>query len=77
MPRGILTTALIFLTTLISLPIKTGSYPPIFLISEHTGQAALLQVVQQLPGHSRIITTRKYYLSVRPEDAVCQQTIER
>jgi len=27
-----------------------------------------IQVVQELAGHSGISTTRKYYLSVRPED---------
>jgi integrase len=27
-----------------------------------------IQVVQQLPGHSNINTTRKYYIAVRPED---------
>ena len=29
-----------------------------------------IQVVQQLAGHSDISTTRKYYLTVRPEDMV-------
>ena len=29
-----------------------------------------IQVVQQLAGHSSISTTRKYYLSVRPDDIV-------
>ncbi len=27
-----------------------------------------IQVVQTLPGHASITTTRKYYLTVRPED---------
>jgi len=27
-----------------------------------------IQVVQQFAGHSNIATTRKYYLTVRPED---------
>jgi len=31
-------------------------------------QALPIQVVQQFAGHSDITTTRKYYLSVRPED---------
>jgi len=29
-----------------------------------------IQVVQQLAGHSDISTTRKYYLTVRPEDMI-------
>ena len=29
-----------------------------------------IQVVQTLAGHSNILTTKKYYLAVRPEDFV-------
>jgi integrase len=38
-------------------------------ITNWAGQLPI-QVVQQLAGHSDIATTRKYYLSVRPEDMV-------
>jgi integrase len=37
-----------------------------------------IQVVQQFAGHSNISTTRKYYLSVRPEDVIsASQVINR
>lgn len=38
-------------------------------ITNWAGQLPI-QVVQQLAGHSDIATTRKYYLTVRPEDMV-------
>jgi len=50
-------------------------HPYVFISPEHSAvtswaQELPMQVAQQLAGHLHLVTTRKYYLSVRSEDLV-------